>query len=772
MLIISLLLRNAFFVAIAIPLSMLISFAILSALGYTLNFIVLFSLILALGMLVDNAIVIIENIYKFLEEGVTLIEAAKKGAAEVAWSITTSTLTTVLAFFPMLFWPGVVGDFMKYLPITVIITLSSSLFVALVINPVFASKYMKLEHPGIDKPETLLQKIVSPLNKLTHFFVDTMLPKTLAVYEKFLVSAIGNERNKDQKINKRNWMGLLGTFLLILLIVAGANIPQIPNVVVFIVSVILGVGLLYLFTNSRLKVISSTVLLLIMIILVYREFDHGVEFFPSIEPPRVYINIESPTGTNIDMSNKIAKMMEKKLLPYADVEIKEFLTNVGSSNNPFDGGTSTPNKSVITVQYIDYEERTRSSLETTEEIRKALLDIPGAEIEIAKEEAGPPVGAPINIEIIGDDFEVLGSLAEDVRKKIEDLPGVVDLKDDYDAGRPEVRVDINRERASLFHANTTIIANAVRTAINGIEASKYRINEDEYDITVRLKEDQRNNVEALKNLRISYQDKKGQVRSIPLSSVAEVETSTGPGAIRRKDLKRMVTITGNVTEGSNANDVLNTVKAELAGYQLPPDYKIEYTGQNEEQKKAEEFLSNAFMIAFLSIFLVMVIQFNSLSQPLIIMAAVSISLIGVFIGLITFAMPFGIIMTGIGIISLAGVVVNNNIVLIDYINILRKRGLSAREAAIRAGLRRFRPVTLTAITTILGLIPLTFGFGFDLYSFSFESGGTDAAFWRSMGVAVIFGLMFGTVLTLIIVPVIYAAISDMPAALKASFKRK
>jgi multidrug efflux pump subunit AcrB len=765
-------LRNAFFVAIAIPLSMLISFAILSALGYTLNFIVLFSLILALGMLVDNAIVIIENIYKFLEEGVTLIEAAKKGAAEVAWPITTSTLTTVLAFFPMLFWPGVVGDFMKYLPITVIITLSSSLFVALVINPVFASKYMKLEHPGIDKPETLLQKIVSPLNKLTHFFVDTMLPKTLAVYEKFLVSAIGNERNKDQKINKRNWMGLLGTFLLILLTVAGANIPQIPNVVVFIVSVILGVGLLYLFTNSRLKVISSTVLLLIMIILVYREFDHGVEFFPSIEPPRVYINIESPTGTNIDMSNKIAKMMEKKLLPYADVEIKEFLTNVGSSNNPFDGGTSTPNKSVITVQYIDYEERTRSSLETTEEIRKALLDIPGAEIEIAKEEAGPPVGAPINIEIIGDDFEVLGSLAEDVRKKIEDLPGVVDLKDDYDAGRPEVRVDINRERASLFHANTTIIANAVRTAINGIEASKYRINEDEYDITVRLKEDQRNNVEALKNLRISYQDKKGQVRSIPLSSVAEVETSTGPGAIRRKDLKRMVTITGNVTEGSNANDVLNTVKAELAGYQLPPDYKIEYTGQNEEQKKAEEFLSNAFMIAFLSIFLVMVIQFNSLSQPLIIMAAVSISLIGVFIGLITFAMPFGIIMTGIGIISLAGVVVNNNIVLIDYINILRKRGLSAREAAIRAGLRRFRPVTLTAITTILGLIPLTFGFGFDLYSFSFESGGTDAAFWRSMGVAVIFGLMFGTVLTLIIVPVIYAAISDMPAALKASFKRK
>ena len=764
--------RNALFVAIAIPLSMLISFTILSALGYTLNFIVLFSLILALGMLVDNAIVIIENIYKFLENGESLIDAAKKGSEEVAWPITTSTLTTVLAFFPMLFWPGVVGDFMKYLPITVIITLSSSLFVALLINPVFASKFMKLEQPGVEKPKTLLGKIVYPLNRVTHFFVDELLPKTLEIYEKFLQGAMGGERDPNQKVNKKNWIGLAGILFLIMLIMIGVNTPQIPNLVVFIVSVILGIGLLFVFTNPRLKLISSTVLLLIIIILVYREFDHGVEFFPSIEPPRVYINVESPTGTNIDMSNKIAKRIEGKLKPYADVEIKEFLTNVGSSNNPFDGGSSTPNKSVITVQYIDYEDRVRSSLETTEEIRKALLDIPGAEIEIAKEEAGPPVGAAINIELTGDNFDLLGSLASQIRSEIKDINGVVDLKDDFDSGRPEVRVDINRERASLYQANTTLIANAIRTAINGIEASKYRINEDEYDITVRLQENQRSDIESLKNLKISYQDKKGKVRSIPLSSVADVEISTGPGSIRRKDLKRMVTISANAAEGSNANEVLAAVQAKLSGFQLPADYKIEYTGQNEEQKKAEEFLSNAFMIAFLSIFLVMVIQFNSLSQPLIIMSAVGISLIGVFIGLITFAMPFGVIMTGIGIISLAGVVVNNNIVLIDYINILRKRGLSAREAAINAGIRRFRPVTLTAITTVLGLIPLTFGFGFDLYSLSFESGGTDAAFWRSMGVAVIFGLIFGTVLTLIIVPVIYATISDLPSAIKSSFTKK
>ena len=271
-------------------------------------------------------------------------------------------------------------------------------------------------------------------------------------------------------------------------------------------------------------------------------------------------------------------------------------------------------------------------------------------------------------------------------------------------------------------------------------------------------------------MRIIYNNKKGKTFSIPLISVADIEYSKGPGSIKRKDLKRVVTLTGNVDAAFNPNDVLKKVQEKLADYNLPPDYKIEFTGQNEEQKKAEDFLGKAFMIAFFGIFLILVIQFNSFSQPVMIMTAVLISLIGVFVGLIFFSMPFGVIMTGIGIISLAGVVVNNNIVLIDYINILRRRGLSAREAALRAGVRRFRPVTLTAITTILGLIPLTFGFGFDIYSFSFESGGADAAFWRPMGVAVIFGLLFGTILTLIIVPVMYSVVSDAPDAIKTSLQ--
>ncbi|MBN1300444.1 MAG: efflux RND transporter permease subunit [Melioribacteraceae bacterium] len=764
-------LRNAFFVAIAIPLSMLISFVILSALNITLNFVVLFSLILALGMLVDNAIVIVENIYKFLEDGNDLLTASKLGAKEVAWPISTSTLTTLMAFGPLLFWPGVVGDFMQYLPITLIVTLSSSLFVALIINPVVASKFMKLESKN-NKPKSILGRLFGLFTKFTTYTNDVLLPKTMVVYQKFLENAIGEDRSVDKPISKRTWYGLMVIIIYLMIISILLNTPAVPNEIVLALGLVAGIGILWIFKNPRLKVLTGTVILLVLIINLYNEFDHGVEFFPETDPERVYVNVESPTGTNIEMSNRIAKLIEKKLLPFAEVDVREFVANVGSSNNPFDGGSnSTPNKSTVTVQFVDYNERSESSRITADKIRQAVMNIAGAEIEVQKEMHGPPVGAPISIEIIGDDFSTLGSIAENVRNVIREIDGVVDIKDNYDSGRPEVRVLVDREKAALFAMNTSMIANNIRTAINGFEASKYRINDEEYDITVRLEKGQRESVDVLKNMRINYNNKEGKTKSVPLLSVADVKYDKGPGAIRRKDLKRVVTVTANVDAAFNANDVLSKVINKLTTFDLPPDYRFDYTGQNKEQKKAEEFLGKAFMIAFLGIFLILVVQFNSLSQPVMIMAAVTISLIGVYIGLIVFAMPFGVIMTGIGVISLAGVVVNNNIVLIDYINILRKRGSNIRDAAISAGKRRFRPVTLTAITTILGLIPLTFGFGFDLYTLTFESGGVDADFWRSMGVAVIFGLMFGTILTLIIVPVMYATLADLPFALKATFSK-
>ena len=750
--------RNAFFVAIAIPLSMLMSFFILQAMDVTLNMVVLFSLILALGMLVDNAIVIIENIYKFLEEGHSMVEAAKLGTREVAWPVFTSTMTTVAGFFPMLFWPGVVGDFMMYIPLVLITTLLSSLFVALIINPVFASVMMKLEHPD-EKPETLFQKLIQPFNRITHFFVDQMLPLILKYYEKILNLSLGPVRAPDQKVNRRNKLGILSA-LLFLFITSGLS-EALPALLAVVFAIILGVLIILVFTNSKLRVLWGTILLLFSITQIYALFDHGVEFFPKTQPPRIFISLEAPSGTSLDMSNKIVREIEKKLKEFNSKDIKDVVAVVGASSNPFDGGSSTPNKSTITIQYVDYENRDQSSLITTEQIRNMVVKTAGADVLVKQQEMGPPVGQAINIEITGDDYRILGDLASKVRERIKDVPGVVDLKDDFDVGKPEYRIEIDREKAALYGMNTGLIANTIRTAINGATASKYRVGEDEYDITVRLQENQRSSLTSLQNLKIIYNDKKGNTLSVPLISIANITRSKGPGAIRRKDLKRVITVSANAGEDFNANDVLDNVKERLTDFQLPKGYYLDYTGQNKEQAKASAFLGKAFGIAILLIFLILVIQFNSLSQPLIIMSAVVISLIGVFLGLIVYQMAFGIIMTGIGVISLAGVVVNNNIVLIDYINVLRRRGFDRREAIIRAGLRRFRPVTLTAITTILGLIPLTFGFGFDIYSFSFTASGQSAEFWKSMGVAVIFGLAFATVLTLVIVPTFYSTLDDL-----------
>ncbi|RMG40144.1 MAG: efflux RND transporter permease subunit, partial [Methanobacteriota archaeon] len=436
-----------------------------------------------------------------------------------------------------------------------------------------------------------------------------------------------------QKINKRNWFGLFGVFVWIILTVILLGIPGMPKSVDLLISVILGIGLIKLFTSPKLRVLSGSLLLLIVIMIAYGQLGHGVEFFPEVDPPRVFVNIESPSGTNLDMSNRIAKMIEKRLDPMLETDVREYVANVGSSNNPFDAGSSTPNKSTITVQYVDFNKRSQSSTVTTNEIRQLVKNIAGADIEVKKQDMGPPVGLPINIEISGDDYNELGFLASKITDIIKNVPGVVDIKDDYDSGKPEIRIKVNREKAALFSANTSKIANAIRSAINGTEASTYRVNEDEYDITVRLKKDQRDNVDALRNMRIIYNNMRGTTLGLPLSSVADIEYGTGPAAIKRKDLKRVITVSANVEEGYNANAVLEQCKAELADFTLPQDYKIEFTGQNKEQAKASAFLSRAFMIALLGIFLILVIQFNSLSQPVMIMIAVLISLIGVFVGL-------------------------------------------------------------------------------------------------------------------------------------------
>ena len=666
--------QSAIFVALAIPYSMFITFILLTGFNITLNMVVLFSLILALGMLVDNGIVIVENIYRHMQQGATRQEAAAVGTDQVAWPVITSTLTTLGAFAPMLFWPGIMGEFMGFLPQTLIMALSASLFVALIINPVLSARYQKVK----------------------------VTASTLNATEK-------------EPLIKRFYLSILKWSL-----------------------------------RHRLIVIASAVILLIGATMGYVFFGKGVEFFPETEPRRAYVNIKAPEGTNLDASDKLVAQIEKIVAPYDD--IRYIISNIGAvGGDPFSHGGTGTHISRVVLDFKDFHDRSRPSSEIIKEVRQKILNtVYGADIQVEKEEEGPPTGPPINIEISGEDILLLGELAAHVRRIIKDIPGLVDLKDNFVRGKPEIRVRVDKEKAALMGLDTYTIAYTVKSAINGVKAGVYREGKDEYDIIARLPENDRNSIKSLKRITVSGP----QGEPIPLTSLATVSLGSGIGAIMRLDQKRVVTVSGDVS-GRLANDVIKEIKARLSRkMDWPRGYRYRFTGEQQEQAKAQAFLSKAFFACIAIILLILFTQFNSFITPLIIMASVLFSLIGVFIGLLATGTAFGIIMTGIGVISLAGVVVNNAIVLIDYINQLMDRGMASTEALLRAGSVRFRPVMLTAITTILGLVPMATGVSFDFRKMALDIGGESSQWWGPMAVAVIFGLGFATLLTLILVPVL------------------
>lgn len=670
---------NSLFIAIAIPLSMLISFVVLQIMGITLNFIVLFSLIMALGMLVDNAIVIVENIYRHRHMGKDPDTASIEATNEVGWAVTTSTLTTLAAFTPLLFWPGIMGEFMGYLPITVIITLTASLFVGLVINPVFCSRYMKVKQGDIDRFSN---------NKGFYYRV------VIHNYESLLKTAITRPKTT------------LGLSFLVLLI----------------------------------SIVS------------YGIFGKGVELFPQSDPDSMWIGIKGPVGMRLEATDTIATQLEKTAAAFPDMA--NIVTNVGvqASSSHFSSGFSTKNEGRIYMDFADFEDRKQRSLKTFDESVNKVKYITGADVKLDKEENGPPVGEPVEIQVSGDDFLKLGNISRDIRAKIKDTPGLIDLKDDFESSKPEITITVDREKTAMLDLTTQDVALAVRTAISGADAGDFRVGEDDYDITVRFSEKYRKSIPDLNRI---FVFKEG--RQIPLSSVSDFKTSAGFGTIRRSDLKRVVTITGS-NHGRLANDVLNDVKARLAKYELPMGCRISYRGQDEEQKEAAVFLAKALVVALFLIAMIIVSQFDSLVIMLIIMSSVVLSTIGALWGLIISRIPFGIIMTGVGIISLAGVVVNNAIVLLDYTGKLRSWGRTKYEAVIEAGKIRFRPVILTALVTVIGIIPLGMGWSFDFHTFKFAAGGSSAQWWSPMAIVIIYGLLFATVLTLVVVPSMYMII--------------
>ncbi len=757
-------LRTASFVAFAIPTSMLLSFVILSLLGITMNMIVLFSLILALGMLVDNAIVVVENIYRFVGDGWSPAVAAKKATGEVAAPVIAATATTLAAFAPLTFWPGIVGEFMGYLPLTLIITLSSSLFVALVIVPTLCAIFLKSEgNPS--KPltgiahRTILVGSIAALVAIGFFNVITAVLAAVTVVGLWALHHYLLDRMA--RAFQTNWVpALLRTY--------EATICWA--------------------LDHRSVVLSGCAGVFAVTLSFFYLFNHGVEFFPEdIPPPQLIVDAEASVGTGVSFTESVARTLEEELHDFPGMEDVESIVMTagggggggpGAATMGGGGGPSGENQSRITLSLIDFEDRISDVFETLTFLQERIgADIPGAEITAAMPAQGPPGGPPVNVEVVGSNPEELKRLSDrilEILRNASVMARLVGLESDLDEARPEVSVRVNRELAAIYGLSTREVGSAVRGAIQGVEAATYRAGNDEYDIVVRLAEPYRDELSSLEDFVVFSEGD-----PIPLVSVATWEVGEGLGSIRRKDMDRLATISAEVRAGFNQNAVLAEVQETLSDFvamEVPPGYQIRYTGQLEEQIEAQEFLTRAFGIALMLIAFILISQFNSVVKPLIILTSVIMSTVGVLIGLLVFNLPFVIIMTGVGIISLAGIVVNNAIVLIDYIDVLRSRdGMNIREALVQGGITRFRPVILTAVTTALGLVPLAIGLNFNFFGLyaslspEFYWGGEQAAWWRNMAIVVIVGIIFATFLTLVVVPVMYSLVDDLSGFFRGQF---
>ena len=743
-------LRTSIFVAISIPTSMFLTFVLLRVLGVTMNMVVLFSLILALGMLVDNAIVIVENIYRFVEEGWDRRTAARKATGEVAVPVVAATATTLAAFTPLLFWPGLAGQFMRYLPLTLIVTLSSSLFVALVIVPTLCSFF--LDPAGARPRRRGRRRRGTILGILGVGLLLVGLANPLAAV---LLAGVGG-----------------GLWLLHVRVLERVGAAFMAHTYVRLVSWY--EGRLSWALDHRPLVLFGSAVAFVGTIIVYGLFARPVEYFPEDVPPRtLVVSVDAPVGTSADVTDGYARRLKADLAGIeglSDAETVVTTVGAGGGGGGFmASGPSGPEAGRITVDMVEPQDRSYDVFATLAEMQERVgAELAGAEVRVDKIEEGPGSGPPVNIEIGGEDPQLLAAFAEEAINLIEGAPvysRLVGLESDMDDARAELQVEVDRERASLYGLSTNDVGFAVRGAINGLEAAKYRTGNDEFDIVVRLREEDRRELTALDGLTALAEG-----TQVPLVSVAEWSVGKGYGSIRRKDMDRVATVSAEVTSGQNPNAVLADVRGVLADFaaSLPPGYTLAFTGEQEEQQEAQAFLMGAFLIAVGLIAFILVSQFNSVVKPLIILSSVVMSTIGVLVGLLVFRMPFVIIMTGVGVISLAGVVVNNAIVLIDYIDVLRRRdGLSCRDAVTLGGITRLRPVLLTAVTTALGLVPLAIGLNFDFFGFfsrlapEIYWGGEQAAWWSPMAVAVIVGIIFATFLTLILVPVLYTLADDL-----------
>ena len=743
---------DAAFVGISIPLSIIIAFIIIPMLDYTMNMIVLMAFILVLGIVVDNSIVVVENIYRHFTttKNLPIADATKRAVGEVALPVFTGTLTTMAPFFPLMFMPGVMGKFISFLPVTIIITLTASMIVAYFFNPVFAVSFMKYEG---DKEATGHGK----LNKTFWRRAGLLLIAAILLY-------------------------LIGWMVVANLIIFGlSTYVFLKTVMIHLIDrfqakalpAFMGMyrgALHYLLQGKRpYYLVASTVLLLFFSIFMMGVATPKVVFMPSGDPNFIYAYITMPEGTHVDVTDKITREVERRInavLGKNNPDVESVMANVAinAGSGLFDR-TAQEKKGKVTVSFVEYKYRKsgKSSLEYLDEIREAVKGIAGAEIEIARDIMGPPAGKALNIEIAGEEIDQLVILSERLQQFINDLqiPGIEQLQQDMEVNKPEIAVNIDRDKAGKLGISTASVGMDLRTAVYGKEVSTFRDAEDEYPIYLRLAEKYRNDMDVLLSQKLRVQQNNNQPVYVPISAIAGVDYISSYGGIRRIDNERVITISSNVLTGYNANQIIATIREALPEFDLPSGYTIRFSGEQERQSEIANYMVKALFVAVALILIILVGQFNSIGKPLIITLQIIFSFIGVLLGFIVFNIDISVMMTGMGVIAVAGIVVKNAIILIDYIDMAIEGAEDRVQAIVVAGATRLTPVLLTALSTILGLMPLALGVNINFLTLFSDLdpqiyfGGDSVAFWNPLAWTIIFGLSFATFLTLIVVPAMY-----------------
>lgn len=765
---------NAFFVALSVPLSMCVAFIVMTMFGMSMNMIVLFAFLLALGIVVDDAIVVIENTHRIYENGrVPIVKAAKSAAGEVFLPVLSGTLTTLAPFIPLLFWEGVIGEFMKFIPITLIITLLASLLVAYVINPVFAVATMKPHDAHDAKKLTRGSKITL-----------VMLAATAALF--YLIAIFKGASGGDYH-GAFGFGNLIVTVILLLLLykyyLKGSikrfqekRWPRIQDRYV---------NMLKWALKRPKTMLWGTVGLFFISIIAMVAAGTNVVFFPKGDPNFVYVYISLPVGTDQARTDSVTRQVEQKVYKVLEMEngkknpmVKSVITNVTQNvTDPQDEDQGAyPNRSKIAVSFVQYAQRDGASTsEYLNRIREAVQGtVPGAEITVNQEQAGPPVPKPISIEIAGDNLDDLIRTSDKVLNHLDSLKigGIEELRSDFQDNKPEIVFDIDRERANREGIAVGQIAMEIRKAVFGLDnASKFREENDEYPIQLRYTYSQRTNIEAIKNLKLTYRDMAlgGMIRSVPLSAFVDIRYEDSYGGIKRKNQKRVITLSSNVLNGYNPNQVVGNIETSLNSLKAPDDVVIRMAGEQEEQKETGAFLGKALLMSLALIFIILVTQFNSLSKPILILTEILFSIIGVLLGVTIFGMEMSVVMSGVGIIALAGIVVRNGILLVEFTDLMKAQGMSTYDAIVEAGRTRMTPVILTATATILGLVPLAVGFNIDFVKMfthlnpHLYFGGDSVAFWGPLSWTMIFGLSFATFLTLVLVPAMYLLADEAKA---------